>query len=1157
MVIVSLVAVSASVQAKQQRTFYDEQTVTRVRERVRSRADAKAQADAVISSCAWLLEMPEQQLWDLVPPPEQLRAINVCHGVGCPFCGEEIIRKAGHYPWNMDRDRPFKVSCPVCEREFPENSFEPWNTAGKDGVPESGERIIDKGVGWLDADGNRYYFVAYYMFWQRWCRDILGGVRSLGEAYVLTDDPIYARKCAVLLARIAGQYERFDYRTQCYHEGIWNVNGRISDYIWTTGNNSTLAMAYDAVFPALAADQDLQRFLRDKGIQNIPDHIERKMLNVMVGDLLSGYARGNMGAHQTSMCKLAIVLDNSDPARGHTTREMVDWLMAGEGRIEDLLWNGFWRDGLGGESSPGYSSGWCSTFYGLAELLPKLGVEIWQNPKLRTMADVGLQMTVAGRFCPCIGDSGGVKGSGPIAWSAALQGRAFTRYGDLRYAKALKLMKASPGTLWEDYFDENAVSAALRDVGPDLDLALHTRNIGGYGLAILESGTGEHRRGATMYYGDATGGHGHRDRLTIGLFAYGHDMLPEMGYPTPFRTPKRFGWTSNTISHYCVLIDRQPQSSMIAGDLNTLASTPGVQLMDASAETAYPGAASLYRRTTALIDVDEQNSYLLDIFRVRGGGQHDWSFHGPAGFAEFSATGGVPGPRQENGTLAGESVPYGRNPPPVVAGGGHLVDLKRAQGLLTGGSYGELSSRGWAVHGNGVLTRKSGTSVTLRLEPVPAGTTTLFMYVWDYNNGSNEIGVSLGTVAKTIRFEASGTVGYRWIRETVTLSEPCERITISAERVGQSWITIDRLVLRSGTDVSEPQITFLGGSGFEYLYNIQRMRPETAWSATWRKPDEDLALTLRVPAGFCSEVIIGDGEPELQPGNPKTIRYVLGRNRLPERARPGAALASTFAALVEPHRGPASLTSVHHLRGPGTSAGALGLRVLRGAVTDLVHSSPASDLHCSWLGAEQPFTVAAEFALLSVDAKGVRRAVLVNGDLLSYGEFRLRPERLPAARVVALHFAENAVTIDVPLPLPAAHRSTVAVFRNELQSTSYTVNEASVDGGRTRLQFGNVLYVVGMGRVAGLDREAGTITSDRPLAGYGRVDGGRHAGRWLFNEDRTVGFRIRAVAGREFTLEAPAGDLQQAFAATGRRYWISDIGPGDRCTIPAVSYYAR
>jgi hypothetical protein len=294
---VVLMMVVAAGYAKDKRTFYDEEMMVRMQEKVAKYDWARSQVKSAEAGVQWYMEMSDQELWNLVPPPEQLRAINVSHGVGCPYCGDEIIRKGGHYPWKMSRDEPFKVTCPVCDRTFPENDFVPWNTAGKDGEPEQGKPITDKGVGWVDEDGHRYYFVAYYMFWQRWSRDIIGGMRSLGEAYLLTDNPAYAHKAAVMMCKLAGEYERFNYPTQCYHEGVWGVNGRISDYIWTTGNDSAIALAYDAIYPVFDKDQELLTFLNEKGIGNPREHIEQKMLQIMADDVLTGYAKGNMGAH--------------------------------------------------------------------------------------------------------------------------------------------------------------------------------------------------------------------------------------------------------------------------------------------------------------------------------------------------------------------------------------------------------------------------------------------------------------------------------------------------------------------------------------------------------------------------------------------------------------------------------------------------------------------------------------------------------------------------------------------------------------------------------------------------------------------------------------------------------------------------------------------
>ena len=120
-----------------------------------------------------------------------------------------------------------------------------------------------------------------------------------------------------------------------------------------------------------------------------------------------------------------------------------------------------------------------------------------------------------------------------------------------------------------------------------------------------------------------------------------------------------------------------------------------------------------------------------------------------------------------------------------------------------------------------------------------------------------------------------------------------------------------------------------------------------------------------------------------------------------------------------------------------------------------------------------------------------------------------------------------------------------------------TEAEAVEDG--TRLSFGDVLFVFGMGEVAAV--EGATVTSDRNLKRHPVVDGGHHEGRWLFTEDRERGWRIETLTNREFTLQDAPEDLDGAFTdadGDGRRvYWISDVGPGDLCRIPSVTWYER
>ncbi|MGD9494675.1 MAG: heparinase II/III family protein [Armatimonadota bacterium] len=1148
--------------AKTGRSFYDDELMARVQQKIEEHEWARAQVEAARTAAQWHLQFSDQELWEMVPPPEQMRAINVCIGHDCPFCGPEITRQAGHYPWILDRDKPFKLTCPVCGRTFPDNDFQPWNTEGLAGEPERAQGpqdpVIDRGLGWVGPDGRRYWFVPYFIFWQRWSRDIIGGMGALGQAYLLTGEPQYAHACAVMMAKVASEYERFDYRVQCYHEGRFNINGRISDYIWSCGNDSTIALAYDAIYPIFDQDPDLLAFLRAQGIDDPRRTIEQGMLNVMARDIMSGYVAGNMGMHQNTACVLALVMDNDDPQYGPTTADLREWLMSGGGRVEDLLWNGFWRDGLGAESSPSYSSGWCRNFYEIADLLPRLGVQIWDNPKLKKMADVGIDTAVCGRWGPDIGDAGSATGGGPVARSAALQGRAFTHYGEPRFAKVLAQIKATSRDLFTDYFDEAMVARVVEAEGTELNLG--TRDIGGYGLAILEAGEGENARGLSLYYGAATGGHGHHDRLNIEMWAHERPMLPEDGYPTPFTRPDFWRWRStDTHKHYCVVVDETTHTTQHAGDLNVLASTPAVQLADASAEIAYPGLTSLYRRTAALIDISPERSYLLDIFRVRGGTQHDWCFHGPLAF-ELSLEGGELGPAQEQGTLAGPNVPFGAQPHAGVHGG-MPMNLLRAEGVLSGEDYGSLATQGWARLNLALLTRQPGASVTLQTVPIAAGRQRVFARIYDYNAGTNVLEVGAGGATAVLRCEPSGTKGYRWVEAALDLPAPATQVTLTAREVGQEYLQLDQVVFSDDPDLVHPRVVGDGTSGYHGLYNVRRMAPEGLWRARWHKADEDLGLTMTMPAGLTREVIVCDASPELQPGNPDVMQYVLARRVLPEQqGAAGEELLSSFVATIEPHQGPPAISSVELLAGEGASAETVGVAVRREGAVDLVHSALAPE-RCEWQFEGRSLAVEAEYALLTLDAEGVARAMLVNGTSLRWGDFELEGAPMLEATVTAVEPAANAITIDAGVPDPQALVGRVVSLGNELQRGSYTVTEAQTVEGGTRLGFGDVLYIIGMGAVAESDSAAGTITSDRDLVGYGRIDGGRHTGRWLYTEDRSAGYRIASIAGRVFTLQGAGAGLDAAFDdadGDGRRlYWIVDVGPGDFCRVPSVTWWER
>ncbi|RAV23050.1 hypothetical protein DQG23_02285 [Paenibacillus contaminans] len=159
-----------------------------------------------------------------------------------------------------------------------------------------------------------------------------------------------------------------------------------------------------------------------------------------------------------------------------------------------------------------------------------------------------------------------------------------------------------------------------------------------------------------MYYG-RNYGHGHGDTLNLGLVAFGLDLSPDLGYPeSTLSTDTHFTeWVRHTVSHNTVLVDRSMQNAHWSGQPSQFDDTDIVKLVDVESPDVYP-QTELYKRTSAMIRVDEGHSYVVDFFRVKGGNEHHFSFHGAEGQAAAEGLNLTP---QLTGTYEGPDVEYG------------------------------------------------------------------------------------------------------------------------------------------------------------------------------------------------------------------------------------------------------------------------------------------------------------------------------------------------------------------------------------------------------------------------------------------------------------------------------------------------------------------
>ena len=696
---------------------------------------AKAELEAVLEACRPWMTRSDDEIWRLVPGQSIFRGAHVNAELGCPSCGREIYNRFGNYPWKISLDRLWKLECPVCGEVFPKNDFAAFHESGlgPGGVfyreradesllfnsehPDPDDPLhrygVDDGYGWVDEEGNRWFFVPYYSHWCIWT-ELPNAALALGKTYLYTGDAVYAHKGAVLLDRIADVYPEMDL-TPCTELKLDNSHGgtgrgRIKGCIWENGLAETLSQAYDMIYEGMEGDEALIRFLSEKakawGLKNdrssvdrIRGNIETNLLREFIKSCRDRRIRGNEGMTQTAIATAAAVLD--DPEE---TPKALDWLFEsgtsyeGGGRIPATLIGQVDRDGVGNEAAPGYCFIWMNLFRRCARVLEHCrkhrDYDLHRDfPRLRRMYGAPYRLTALDRYTPHIGDAGktGDPGTTGVDLDGALEG--FRRFGDPYFAQlAYKLNGDRVEGLHTSIFDakpeaiQKEIRAIIDREGP---LALGSANLNGYGLAAFRSGRGTSRRAAWLYYG-RNGGHGHRDRLNVGLYYRGMDVLPDLGYPeyANSRWPKRAGWTKNTISHNTVMVNQRQQKTNWVGHGELWATSQGVGVIEVRSPEVYPEVRD-YRRTLAMVDVSETESYLVDVFRVDGGEDHVLSFH--AGEGEV-VTEGLDLTSQEKGTYAGPDIPFGTHydgPPDgryEGSGFAYLYDVSRAADPMPGWS---------------------------------------------------------------------------------------------------------------------------------------------------------------------------------------------------------------------------------------------------------------------------------------------------------------------------------------------------------------------------------------------------------------------------------------------------------------------------------------
>jgi hypothetical protein len=649
--------------------LYPPEVVARVRENVANDPWAAKVRDEMVEAAAFWHDMPDEALWDLMFGPELERSWMVWSNGYSPVTGEPVPM----YNWKADaQGHPWKLQDPTSGEWFPKNDFKAYYDSGLNAAgrfdpaladasllfntehpdPADPKHLfgVDDGTGYVNEKGERWRFIATYLIYGQWKQGVLGGIRALSAAHVLTGNPVHARKAAILLDRVADFYPEFDFGAQAIlYEGP-GAAGYVSTWHDACEETREMVMCYDMIFDAIQGDDTLVAFLAKQaetaGLENPKRSfadIQRNIEGGILRDALAHPDKIHSNYPRAEILKAVTVAVLQEP-------EEEFWRL-----VEPMIEKTTAVDGVTGEKGlAGYAS---FTLSALACFLSEFSkadpafVEdmLARFPRLKDTFRFHIDTICLQRYYPLIGDTGHFAarvdryvgadflepGGDPFSWGKwtllapsnyRLFWKLYEATGDASFVQILYRENghSTDGLPYDLYASDGAafreqVNAVIDKVGDQIDPG--SVNKEAWCLAILRAGQGEHERALWLDY-DTGGGHGHQDGLNLGLFAHGLDFMPDFGYP-----PVQFGgwgspramWYTETAAHNTVVIDGKNQGN---GQGKTLLwhEEDGVHAI--VAEGAAFAGVERYERTAVMVDIDETNFYVVDVFRVRGGKEH-------------------------------------------------------------------------------------------------------------------------------------------------------------------------------------------------------------------------------------------------------------------------------------------------------------------------------------------------------------------------------------------------------------------------------------------------------------------------------------------------------------------------------------------------------
>ncbi|MBT5873002.1 MAG: hypothetical protein HOH43_06250, partial [Candidatus Latescibacteria bacterium] len=600
----------------------------------------------------------EQMMPDLTPWPT--------YGQNCPVCVGRLstMGETGLYLWDVSASD--RLECKYCGTVYPNDEFPETGslTARQMGQTftfyltdderrNPSDRSGSHALRWIDNPVHTSWSGILRANRGRWCID---QVLPLSRLYALTGDIACAERAAWIMDAVAkryphylfhsydgtyadcppadvavslGQYPRggrfpketivsaFEDRHMendhaVLFNGFWGA-GRFGCSGSDAGVVLLMAKGYDLVHEATYAD----------GSRVISPEMDTRIRDDLIIAACDDSEHWNEINNKAGQARSLSALVGRMFNRPNSVRRAIAGFRA-------ILEKGFHFDGLCTES-PSYSAMFLNLVRDIPELLhgysdppeyantqsdPIKNYDAFEAmPLYRSALEGMIRMLDPNRLYPVIGDTHVGGGMEPI------HAEVLTARYDRRYAS---LLAATLGCPVSESGGEYALFHRPADLKVDsaLPLPRATEWFPGWRVGVLRAGNPD---GGTALYlnGYSMGGHRHYDTLGLIYHTHGHELVSDRGY---IWDDPRSAWTKSTAAHNIVTVDGENQKEAPRdATLEIFGRGPEIEVVQA-ASSAY-AQCDIYRRTTALVSLPGQSSYVIDIFKVRGGSTHHYGFH--------------------------------------------------------------------------------------------------------------------------------------------------------------------------------------------------------------------------------------------------------------------------------------------------------------------------------------------------------------------------------------------------------------------------------------------------------------------------------------------------------------------------------------------------